>query len=285
MTTQKQITISVDSQRLTLLGHASFLYDDNGEHMGMVVVFDDLTQLQKMQRMAAWREVARRIAHEVKNPLTPIQLSAQRLRRRYLDRLQDDGQVFDECTRVIINEVDEMKRLVNEFSAFAKMPSCMPAPGDLNKVVQDAVALYRQAHPEVTYEITIDETIPKVEIDAPQMNRAIVNLLENATTAVLEGGNSQRRFPIRRATMPMCTSHPGYFGYRPRHTAQGQGATVRALFFHEAGRTGLALVIVNRIVSDHNGFIRVRDNAHRHEFQHRATGKGVVHEAFDSHSR
>ncbi|HPX18262.1 MAG TPA: ATP-binding protein [Deltaproteobacteria bacterium] len=261
MTTQKQITISADSQRLTLLGHASFLYDDNGEHMGMVVVFDDLTQLQKMQRMAAWREVARRIAHEVKNPLTPIQLSAQRLRRRYLDRLQDDGQVFDECTRVIINEVDEMKRLVNEFSAFAKMPSCMPAPGDLNKVVQDAVALYRQAHPEVTYEITIDETIPKVEIDAPQMNRAIVNLLENATTAVLEGGNSQKKVSIRTsydadvhiATLDISDTGPGI-------PPKVKERLFEPYFSTKRGGTGLGLVIVNRIVSDHNGFIRVRDN-------------------------
>jgi len=226
-----------------------------------VVVFDDLTQLQKMQRMAAWREVARRIAHEVKNPLTPIQLSAQRLRRRYLDRLQDDGQVFDECTRVIINEVDEMKRLVNEFSAFAKMPSCMPAPGDLNKVVQDAVALYRQAHPEVTYEITIDETIPKVEIDAPQMNRAIVNLLENATTAVLEGGNSQKKVSIRTsydadvhiATLDISDTGPGI-------PPKVKERLFEPYFSTKRGGTGLGLVIVNRIVSDHNGFIRVRDN-------------------------
>jgi two-component system nitrogen regulation sensor histidine kinase NtrY len=259
--TQKQITISVDSKRLTLLGHASFLHDDNGEHMGMVVVFDDLTQLQKMQRMAAWREVARRIAHEVKNPLTPIQLSAQRLRRRYLDRLGEEGQVFDECTRIIINEVDEMKRLVNEFSAFAKMPSCMPAPGDLNKVVQDAAALYRQAHPKVSYELRLDETMPRVEIDAPQMSRAVGNLLENATTAVLEPGNTPRKVSIQTsydadvhiATLEIADTGAGI-------PPKAKERLFEPYFSTKKGGTGLGLVIVNRIVSDHNGFVRVRDN-------------------------
>lgn len=259
--TQKQISISADAKRLTLLGHASFLHDDNGEHMGMVVVFDDLTQLQKMERMAAWREVARRIAHEVKNPLTPIQLSAQRLRRRYLERLGDDGEVFDECTRVIINEVDEMKRLVNEFSIFAKMPSCMPSPGDLNKVVQDAAALYRQAHPGITYDIRLDETMPAVEIDAPQMSRAVGNLLENATTAVLEAGNSLRNVLI--STSYDAGVHIAIVEISD--TGTGIPPKIRDRLFEpyfstKRGGTGLGLVIVKRIVSDHNGFVRVRDN-------------------------
>ncbi|HQG30486.1 MAG TPA: ATP-binding protein [Deltaproteobacteria bacterium] len=261
ITTQKQIGVSVGGKRLTLLGHASFLYDDNDEHLGTVVVFDDLTQMQKMERMAAWREVARRIAHEVKNPLTPIQLSAQRLRRRYLDKLAEDGQVFDECTRVIIKEVDEMKHLVNEFSAFAKMPSCMPVPGDLNKVVQDAVTLYRQAHPQVEYEITIDEGMPMVEIDSPQMSRAIGNLLENASTAVIEASNPQKKVSIKTAydsdvhiaTLDISDTGTGISNKVKERLFEPYFSTKR-------GGTGLGLVIVNRIVSDHNGFIRVKDN-------------------------
>ncbi|MEA2101394.1 MAG: HAMP domain-containing protein, partial [Thermodesulfobacteriota bacterium] len=124
---QKNINLSINGTTLSLLLHASRLYDNNHEYMGMVVVIDDLTELQKMQRMAAWREVARRIAHEVKNPLTPIQLSAQRLRRKYLDRI-DEPEVFDECTHMIISQVNDMKKLVEEFSAFAKMPTAMPIP-------------------------------------------------------------------------------------------------------------------------------------------------------------
>jgi two-component system nitrogen regulation sensor histidine kinase NtrY len=261
LTTQKQITISVEGERITLMGHASLLYDDNNENMGMVVVFDDLTQLQKMQRMAAWREVARRIAHEVKNPLTPIQLSAQRLRRRYLDQLGEDGRIFDECTRVIINEVDEMKRLVNEFSAFAKMPSSMPVLDDLNQVVSDGVALYRQAHPQIEYTLKLDDDLPNVEIDSAQMSRAIGNLLENATTAVLEANNSLKNVTIKTCYEPdvhiatLDISDTGA-GIPPKIKER----LFEPYFSTKKSGTGLGLVIVNRIISDHNGFIRVRDN-------------------------
>ncbi len=260
-TTQKQVSVSVEGKRLTLMGHASLLYDDSNENMGMVVVFDDLTQLQRMQRMAAWREVARRIAHEVKNPLTPIQLSAQRLRRRYLDSLGDDSEVFDECTRVIINEVDEMKRLVNEFSAFAKMPSSMPVPDDLNHVVSDAVALYRQAHPMIEYSVELDSRLPIIEIDSAQISRAVGNLLENATTAVLEGKNSLKKITIKTGYDPDV--HIAALDIAD--TGDGIPPKVKERLFEpyfstKKSGTGLGLVIVNRIISDHNGFIRVRDN-------------------------
>jgi two-component system, NtrC family, nitrogen regulation sensor histidine kinase NtrY len=261
ISTQKQITVSANGKRLTLMGHASFLYDDKNKHMGTIVVIDDLTQLQKMERMAAWREVARRIAHEVKNPLTPIQLSAQRLRRRYLEKLGEDADVFDECTRVIIKEVDEMKRLVNEFSAFAKMPTCMPVPGDLNKVVQDAVTLYRQAHPQIQYELSLDEAIPRLELDSPQMSRAIGNLLENASTAVIDSGNAEMKVSIRTfydsdvhiATLDIADTGTGI-------SPKVKERMFEPYFSTKRGGTGLGLVIVNRIVSDHNGFIRLKDN-------------------------
>jgi len=259
--TQKQITITLDGKWLTLLGQASLLYGDNDEYLGMVLVFDDLTQLQRMQRMAAWREVARRIAHEVKNPLTPIQLSAQRLRRRYLDKLGGDAEVFDECTRVIISEVDVMKRLVNEFSAFAKMPTSMPVPDNLNKVVTDAVALYRQAHQEVEYALELYENMPKVDIDSSQMSRAVGNLLENATTAINDGGVSFKKITIRTsydpevhiATLDIIDTGPGI----PKRVKERM---FEPYFSTRRGGTGLGLVIVNRIISDHNGFIRVKDN-------------------------
>jgi two-component system, NtrC family, nitrogen regulation sensor histidine kinase NtrY len=258
---QKQLAVTIDGKWLTLLGQASVLHGDNYERIGMVLVFDDLTQLQRMQRMAAWREVARRIAHEVKNPLTPIQLSAQRLRRRYLDKLGDDAEVFDECTRVIINEVDMMKRLVNEFSAFAKMPSSMPEPQDFNKVVTDAVVLYRQAHQAVEYTLDLDEGIPKVDIDSSQINRAITNLLENSTTAILESNSPAKKITIKTsydtevhiAKLDIIDTGPGI----PKNVKERM---FEPYFSTKRGGTGLGLVIVNRIISDHNGFIRVKDN-------------------------
>jgi two-component system nitrogen regulation sensor histidine kinase NtrY len=258
---QKQLSVSIDGKWLTLLGQASVLYGENYERIGMVLVFDDLTQLQRMQRMAAWREVARRIAHEVKNPLTPIQLSAQRLRRRYMDKLGDDAAVFDECTRVIINEVDMMKRLVNEFSAFAKMPTSMPVPEDLNKVVTDAVALYRQAHQALEFTLELDEGMPKIDIDSSQMNRAVTNLLENSTTAILESNSPDKKITIKTsydaevhiAKLDIIDTGPGI----PKIVKERM---FEPYFSTRKGGTGLGLVIVNRIISDHNGFIRVKDN-------------------------
>jgi two-component system nitrogen regulation sensor histidine kinase NtrY len=258
---QKQINITLNGKWLTLLAQSSLLYGENDEYLGMVLVFDDLTQLQRMQRMAAWREVARRIAHEVKNPLTPIQLSAQRLRRRYLDKLGEDAQVFDECTRVIISEVDEMKRLVNEFSAFAKMPTSMPVPGDLNKTVSDAAALYRQAHQDMEYVLDLDEKMPKMEIDSAQMSRAVGNLLENATTAIKEGKVPVRKITIRTsydpevhiATLDIVDTGPGI----PQKVKERM---FEPYFSTKKSGTGLGLVIVNRIIQDHNGFIRVKNS-------------------------
>ena len=112
-----------------------------GQDLGLVLVFEDLTELQRAQRLAAWREVARRIAHEVKNPLTPIKLAAQRLQRRFNGHLGEDASIFDECTQVIINQADEIKNLVNEFSRFARLPQLTLAPQDLNQLVQETLLL------------------------------------------------------------------------------------------------------------------------------------------------
>jgi two-component system, NtrC family, nitrogen regulation sensor histidine kinase NtrY len=258
---EREIVLSIDGRRLSLLIHASMLYDDNNEYIGVVVVFDDLTELQRMQRVAAWREVARRIAHEIKNPLTPIQLSAQRLRRRYLDKINDDPEVFDECTRLIVTQVEEMKRLVDEFSAFAKMPSSMPVPDNLNEVLTDAVALYKQAHPDIEYILETDETLTGVEIDRSQMSRAITNLLENATVALKESdvtiktitAKTSYNRDIRFARLEIMDSGPGI----PEKVKERM---FEPYFSTKRSGTGLGLAIVKSIVTDHNGFIRVRDN-------------------------
>ena len=153
------MTVPVKEGKLTLLVNVTVLKDENDEFLGTVVVFDDLTQLLKAQRMAAWREVARRIAHEIKNPLTPIQLSAQRLRKRYLERFGTEERVFDDCTAMIIKSVDELKTLVDEFSNFARMPAAQPSPNSLNDIIREAVALYQQAHRSVTFTMQTDESL------------------------------------------------------------------------------------------------------------------------------
>src|SRR5579863_5847871 len=155
-----------------LMMTASPLGDETGD-LGTVLFFEDVSQIAKVERMEAWREVARRIAHEIKNPLTPIQLSAERLRRQLGPRLvrpggdmaPNDGALLEECTRTIIGEVEDLKRLVNEFSAFARMPHLNPVPGDINALATETVAKFREANPNVDFAISLDPSVPLIPID------------------------------------------------------------------------------------------------------------------------
>jgi len=161
------------------------LRDDRGRYLGLVVVFEDLSEIEKAQRMAAWREVARRIAHEVKNPLTPIQLSAQRLKKRYGKILDsEDAEIFDECTGMIITQVEELKRLVNEFSNFARMPAANPAPSDINEIINEALSLYRETHKEVDFVFNDSKEVPVFNLDREQIRRVMINLFDNAIEAI-----------------------------------------------------------------------------------------------------
>jgi two-component system nitrogen regulation sensor histidine kinase NtrY len=173
-TISKQVTIPMQETKLTMQVNLSLLKDENDEFMGTVVVFDDLSNLIKVQRMAAWREVARRIAHEIKNPLTPIQLSAQRLRKRYLTRFNEDEKVFDECTGMIIKSVDEIKTLVDEFSNFARMPAILPTANNLNDIIREALTLYQEAHRNIIFSFRPDGAIPLFPLDRDQIKRVMI---------------------------------------------------------------------------------------------------------------
>ena len=151
---ERQIRIRAGGQDLSLHLFLTLLEDDNGQELGMLIVFDDLSELEKAQRMAAWREVARRIAHEIKNPLTPIQLSTQRLRRRYAHLLADDESqpCLTSALMMIIRQVDELKRLVGEFSNFARMPEASPTPNDLGRIVDETLIMYyEEAHRQLEF--------------------------------------------------------------------------------------------------------------------------------------
>lgn len=257
---RKQMTLQIQDQRLTLLVNMTTLRDESGEFMGTVVVFDDLTQLLKAQRMAAWREVARRIAHEIKNPLTPVQLSAQRLRRRYLDRFSKDDTVFDECTRMIIKQVDELKTLVNEFSSFARMPASNPTPNDLNDIIAETLVLYQEGHKEIDFHFRKDIKVPVFNLDREQIKRTVINLLDNAIDAM----HSQGRIDIETTfnkSLQMAT-------FTISDTGEGISAEDKLRLFEpyfstKKSGTGLGLAIVSTIISDHNGYIRVKDNLPR----------------------
>lgn len=256
-TVRQQMTIPIGNDKYTLMVNLTTLRDNNNNFMGTVVVFDDLTQLYKAQRMAAWREVARRIAHEIKNPLTPIQLSAQRLRRRYLDRFTDDDHVFDDCTKMISNQVDELKNLVNEFSNFARMPATKPSINNLNTVIEESLTLYQQAHKGIRFEKKLDQQLPDTKFDREQIKRVLINLIENAIAAVDEQGEitiqSVYNDELKIITLTVKDNGCGI-------PTEDKTRLFEPYFSTKKTGTGLGLAIVSTIITDHNGYIRVRDN-------------------------
>jgi two-component system, NtrC family, nitrogen regulation sensor histidine kinase NtrY len=248
-----------------LMVTASALGEGDGE-LGTVLFLEDVSQLAKVERMEAWREVARRIAHEIKNPLTPIQLSAERLRRQLATRSDGDAKLVDECTRVIIGEVEDLKRLVSEFSAFARMPHLNPTPGDLNPLAEETVATFRDANPGVEFGLALASALPQIAIDRDALKRALVNLLENAVNAAV-GANpngARPRIDVRTA----IDAQSGVVTLEVRDNGPGIPPALRSRIFEpyfstRKGGTGLGLAIVSAIVADHHGFVRVRDNPPR----------------------
>lgn len=254
---ERELKIGVKDKTLTVLVNLTILKDDDGNYMGIVAVFDDITHLLKVQRMIAWKEVARRIAHEIKNPLTPIKLSAQRLRKRYGDYFIKDGKVFDECTQTIIKQVDELKILVDEFSKFARIPASNPKPNNLNDVVREAVTLYKGAHKGIEFECFMDDNIPIMEIDRDQIKRAVINLLENS----VESMDGRGKIRVETVYEPVS----GIVKIEVSDTGCGISPEDKVRLFEpyfstKKSGTGLGLAIVNNIVADHHGYIRVKDN-------------------------
>ena len=258
---RQQVLLPKGDETLTLVITLSLLQDEEGHGLGAVIVFDDYTQEVRAQRMAAWREVARRIAHEIKNPLTPIQLSAQRIRRRFRGRIEDgeDAQVFDEAVDTITSHVEGLKVLVNEFSQFARLPAANPKPDDLNQLVQEAVTSYAGAD-GVSFEAELDPTLPLVELDREQIRRVLTNLLDNAGAASADneaGGNVVVRTvhdaPLQTARIEVADDGVGIPEDQRRRIFEPYYST-------KPHGTGLGLAIVSRIVADHHGYIRVHPN-------------------------
>ncbi len=254
---ERPLRINLNNRIRTLMIHVTALKNESGRDMGLVLVFDDLTQLERAQRMAAWREVARRIAHEVKNPLTPIKLSAQRIRRKYGQLLQSDTAVFDECTQTIITQVDQIRNLVNEFSTFARMPNVNPRPNSLPEIIQEALILYREGHQHITFKTEIGPDVPILNIDKEQMKRVLINLFDNAIAAIHGKGTISVVVsfdPILKiARMEVADTGRGI-------SSNDKLRLFEPYFSTKKSGMGLGLSIVNSIITDHKGFIRVRDN-------------------------
>lgn len=243
---------------------ATSLKEDD-ESWGVVAVIDDMTQLVKGQREMAWREVARRIAHEIKNPLTPIKLSAQRLQRRLGGIAGDDGHLIKECTETIVKHTDELKEMVNEFSNFARLPEAQPAPHDLKEVLREVTSLLTQAHPDIRFIQEIDTKLPIFDFDRDQIKRVVINLMDNAVAAIQVEPNSPQTvkgviqsevsFNEKLQMVVLSISDNG-----PGMSEETRNRVFEPYFSTKKEGTGLGLAIAKRIVNDHNGFIRVQSS-------------------------
>ncbi|MBF6567419.1 MAG: HAMP domain-containing protein [Candidatus Binataceae bacterium] len=237
--------------------------DGSGGDLGTVLFFEDVSQIAKVERMEAWREVARRIAHEIKNPLTPIQLSAERLRRQISPRSESEATLLEECTRAITSEVEDLKHLVNEFSAFARMPHLNPVPGHLNALAEDIFQRFREANPGIECELELAPSIPMIAIDREALRRAIFNVLDNAAAAA--GSINHNGAAARVALYTRLDTASGVVMLEVADNGPGIDPRLRTRIFEpyfstKKSGTGLGLAIVSAIVSDHHGFVRVRDN-------------------------
>ena len=264
---RRQVQVPSGEDVLTLLVTLTLLQDDDGRPLGSVIVFDDYTQEVRAQRMAAWREVARRIAHEIKNPLTPIQLSAQRIRRRLAPVQEPDRRVFEECVETITSQVEGLKVLVNEFSNFARLPAARPRPDDLNRLVEEAMAGYAGTD-DVVFETDLDPGLRTVDFDREQMRRVLTNMLDNAIAAVRQaraaGDDAPGRVEVRTVhDTPLQTARLEIADDGVGISPEDRRRIFEPYFSTKERGTGLGLAIVSRIVADHHGYIRVHANRPR----------------------
>lgn len=271
---ERQVDIAVGGKTITLRVSVTALQDDRGEYTGLVVAFDDLSQAMRLQKVMAWREVARRIAHEIRNPLTPIQLSTERLRKRFAADHSGDP-AFSESTQTILSEVGSLKHLVDEFTRFARMPAPLFKEGRIQDELRQVVETFRTAYPGIRWEF-VEDDVPPAWFDSFQMRRAVTNLLENAASALAGSG----------AVTVRCAHDPELGLVRLTVADDGPGVPqedrdrlFEPYFSRREGGTGLGLAIVSAIASDHRGTVRVRDNAPRGavfeiEFPVQAKGRG-----------
>jgi two-component system nitrogen regulation sensor histidine kinase NtrY len=252
------VRIGADQRASLAMLHASPA-EDGAVHrsFGFVATFDDITELQAAQRKAAWSDVARRIAHEIKNPLTPIQLSAERLKKRFLKEITSDPETFVQCADTIVRQVGDIGRMVDEFSAFARMPNPVIKAEDVGRITREALILQKNARHELAWTTDIPTSGPMASCDRRQMSQAIVNLLQNAADAVAMrpgGGRIAVRVASEGGEVRIRVSDDGV------GLPQGdRGRLTEPYVTHKPKGTGLGLAIVKKIMEDHGGTILLED--------------------------
>lgn len=257
-----QIGIKRDAKSLNLLVVVS-AETEQGENKGFVITFDDITDLMSAQRTAAWADVARRIAHEIKNPLTPIQLSAERLRRKYLKEVASDPEIFSQCIDTIIRQVNDIGRMVDEFSSFARMPAPIFKIENIVELVHQAVFLQQVAHPEISYDVKLPETPILLRCDSRQIAQTLTNLLKNAAESI-EGRHADTSdAPPGKIAIDVILAAPLM---RISITDNGRGLPkenrerlTEPYVTTRAKGTGLGLAIVKKIMEEHGGKLLLGD--------------------------
>lgn len=254
----KEISVTTDGQTTHLALALSPLKQTDGEFSGLIVVFDDLTQLIKAQKIAAWKEVAQRVAHEIKNPLTPIQLSAERIIKNLQKGEPGHQAVIEEGARTIIQEARTIKSLVDEFSNFARMPKIQLQSVDIHQIIDQTLALFKGIFTDIEFDVDYSSEVPaSVPADPEQIKRAIINVLDNSIDAM----NKKGRIGIRtsfdkepqRVTIEIVDSGPGisvddkFKLFLPHYSTKKKGM-------------GLGLAIVNQIIRDHDGSVNIENN-------------------------
>ncbi|NRA43375.1 MAG: HAMP domain-containing protein [Oligoflexales bacterium] len=244
---------------VNLIINASRIYDEDVE-MGIVVVFDDAQEQVRAQRVAAWREVARRIAHEIKNPITPIKLSAQRLLRKFHNKFEaDDYETFGDCIETIITQVDSLRDLVNEFSKFSRMPRIQPRSAKVNPILEDVAKFFSVSYPEISIDYSDIQETPSILIDKEQLNRAFVNIFTNALASFEDGRKGQINLScyylkdLQTVRVEIADNGCGI----PKEL---HDRVLEPYFSTKDEGTGLGLAIVNQIISDHGGYLRIVAN-------------------------
>jgi two-component system nitrogen regulation sensor histidine kinase NtrY len=239
-------------------GHGEF----SASAFGFVVTFDDITELQSAQRKAAWADVARRIAHEIKNPLTPIQLAAERLRKRFAREIASDPETFTQCADTIIRHVGDIRRMVDEFSAFARMPQPAIRPEDIGRAVREALVLQRAAHPEIGYLTdNIPPRGPVAPCDRRLLGQALTNLLQNAADAIAMrpgGGRIEIGVQANGTEVQIAVADDGV-----GLPAEDRARLTEPYVTHKPKGTGLGLAIVKKIMEDHGGRVTLEDRPPR----------------------
>jgi two-component system nitrogen regulation sensor histidine kinase NtrY len=251
---EKELHIYINGRPMDLRVYITIIKDSEEKHVGTLVVFDNLTEIIMAQRALAWQEVAKRIAHEIKNPLTPIRLSAERLLKKWNDKADDFESVLHRSTKTIVHEVNSLRSLVDEFSRFGKMPKINLEPINIKTIIEEVTELYSNLK-ETKMISSVKEELPDIEIDKKQIKMALINLIDNAIQAKSKQIwlNAFHNIDFDLIRIEVADDGAGI-------KEEDKDKLFFPYFSTKKEGTGLGLAIVNSIISKHRGYIRVQDN-------------------------